>query len=101
MTTEDLLTRLDRGLIIRLPILEWAALEGAFPLIEEHDTLLKGILVVRARPNGFLVVEEPAPGERAVRPLGTLEEVQRFVAERLVTHERMWNGCGCKVDYDR
>jgi hypothetical protein len=31
--------------------------------------------------------------------LGDEDEVRRFVRERLEAYDRMWDGCGCKVDY--
>jgi hypothetical protein len=44
-------------------------------------------------------VEQPAPDERAVRRFASHEEANQFVQQRLKDYERMWDGCGCKIDY--
>ena len=43
-------------------------------------------------------VEQPEPGKRALRRLAA-DEVDDFVRDRLAIYERMWDGCGCRVDY--
>jgi len=53
---------------------------------------------VRGRA-GLAAVERPGAGRRVVRPLPDEEAVRRFVADRLTAYERMWDGCGCKIDY--
>ena len=35
-----------------------------------------------------------------LRPLAE-ESVAEFVAQRQATYDRMWDGCGCKIDYYR
>jgi hypothetical protein len=44
-------------------------------------------------------LEQPSAGERVLRRLSDAEEAQRFVKGRLEAYERMWDGCGCKIDY--
>ena len=54
------------------------------------------IAVVRwpagARRRRWAVVEEPAVGERVVRPLPDQAAVKALIAERLAAYERMWDG---------
>ncbi len=47
----------------------------------------------------FAAVEQPSTSERVLRRLADAEEVGRFVRQRLEEYERMWDGCGCKIDY--
>jgi len=50
--------------------------------------------------NGVLAaVEQPRPDERVVRALGDAEAVRAFVHARMEKYERMWDGCGCRIDY--
>ena len=67
--------------------------------IESHDTCLAGDLRIISTPAGPAAVEQPKPDRRVVRLLSDETEVRRFVRERLDTYDRMWDGCGCKVDY--
>ena len=43
-----------------------------------------------------IVVED----EVLVRIRPDLEAAEEFVRRRLEIYERMWDGCGCKVNYD-
>lgn len=101
MDASELAAATAAGRVVRLAADAWSAIEPAFARVERHDTRLRGHLTVYARPGGFLVVEEPASRERAVRALATADDVRRFVDARLEAYERMWDGCGLRIDYDR
>ncbi len=50
--------------------------------------------------DGYSLVQEETPdGQILLRRLGSREAAEEFVEDRLATYERMWDGCGCKVDY--
>ncbi len=101
MTSGELSRRLVSETIVTLEPAEWAEVAGAFEEVERHPTLIAGdLLIVRGEP-GLLAVEEPSPRERVVRRLADEAEARAFVKERLDTYERMWDGCGCKVEYWR
>ncbi|MFQ5536331.1 MAG: hypothetical protein ACE5GJ_02655 [Gemmatimonadota bacterium] len=67
--------------------------------MERHATFIAGDVVIYRWNDGYLAVEEPSRTERVVRRLSNREAVRAFVDNRLDTYERMWDGCGCKVDY--
>lgn len=78
---------------------EWPALAALFTEVERHATGFAADLVVLQRGEVYAALEQP-PGERwVVRRLGERAEADRFVADRLAQYERMWDGCGCRVDY--
>jgi predicted aminopeptidase len=101
MSPEQLVSRLDGESIVRLAAADWDALAPRFTLVERHDTFLRGDLLIVRTPAGLAAVESPSTGDRVVRRLASEEAARRFVADRLETYERMWNGCGCRIDYDR
>ncbi len=78
---------------------EWAVLADQFATIESHDTCLAGELRIISTAAGPAAVEQPKPDRRVVRLLSDEAEVRRFVQERLEAYDRMWDGCGCKVEY--
>ena len=49
--------------------------------------------------DGFAALEQPAPDTWVVRRLGERAEADRFIQDRLAQYERMWDGCGCRIDY--
>jgi len=100
MTNEELDRRLQAEGIVTLEAPEWEKLAEGFEELERHPTFLAGDLVIARNPAGTVAVEQPSSRERVVRRLAD-EEVGRFVQDRLDTYERMWDGCGCKVEYYR
>lgn len=99
MTPDELTRHLSDQRILNLEESEWAALSGQFAMIESHDTCLAGELRIISTPEGPAAVEQPKPDRRVIRLLSDETEVRRFVQERLDAYDRMWDGCGCKVDY--
>lgn len=99
MTAEDLLRRLPRDRIVRLTLQEWTAIADGFPEIERHATGVAGDLLIVHAGSEIAAVEQPSPDERVMRYLGDEPGARAFVADRLAAYERMWDGCGCKVDY--
>ncbi len=99
MTKEELNRRLRSETVVTLAPEEWAELAGGFEEVERHATLIAGDLLIARGPDGLLAVEEPSPKERVLRRLADDDEARAFVKDRLDTYERMWDGCGCKVEY--
>jgi hypothetical protein len=98
VTPDELLAALRQDRIVTLTEAEWNQIAEAWPIRERHDTTLAGDLLILDGPDGPFAVEQPETGRRAVRALEA-DEVDRFVRDRLATYERMWDGCGCRVDY--
>ena len=99
MTTEELHRRLESERIVPLPASDWAELAGDFDELESHDTLVAGYLLIVRGASGLAAVEQPSHDERVVRLISDDQEARRFVQDRLEQYERMWDGCGCKIDY--
>ena len=100
MTSEELTRRLEAGEIVRLPVAVWDAVGGSFEEVARHDTKISGDIVVLRSGNGWAAVEEPAAGERVIRRLADADAVRRFIEGRMEAYDRMWDGCGCRIDYD-
>jgi len=99
MTAEELERRLDGEGIVELSAADREGLADRFVLLESHDTRLAGKLLLVRGKRGLAAVERPGPGRRVVRRLDGESEARAFVEERLDTYDRMWDGCGCKIDY--
>ena len=99
MTADDLRQALRTEPVVRLSVLDWETMAGAFEEIERHHTVVAGSLVVLRVGDALAAVEQPRPEERVVRRLEGEAAMRAFVRERMEQYERMWDGCGCKVDY--
>jgi hypothetical protein len=99
MTAEELSRQLTAEKIVPLSADEWATLAGEFEEVERHSTMIAGDLIIVRGAAGLAAVEAPAPERRVVRLFSNAEDVRGFVMERMEQYERMWDGCGCKIDY--
>jgi hypothetical protein len=97
---ESVRASLADGQSMRVSADDWAAMAASFPEIERHATGVAGDLLIVRTGAGLAAVELPTDAERIIRPLADAEAARRFVDERLAQYERMWEGCGCRIDYD-
>ena len=72
-----------------------------FDIIDEEDTMISGPIRILTGEIGFVVMEYPNDGSGSIvlHLFSELAAAEHFVHERLATYERMWDGCGCKIDY--
>jgi hypothetical protein len=99
LAPEELCRRLATGEIVVMDDVAWATLEPSFVLVAQEDTAVSGYIAIFEGPCGVFVLEEPQREQRVARPLASVEAARELVRQRLVTYERMWDGCGCKIEY--
>jgi hypothetical protein len=99
MTVEDFRKKVAAGGTVPLSASEWKAISPYFPEVERHNTQLAGHLVIVQAEEGLVAVESPSRDARVARLLGGPEEARAFVEKRMEEYERMWDGCGVKVEY--
>ncbi len=91
--------RLSGGAIVELTAGELNVLLAAGEVVREDDTKISGTIRI-VSVDGVVAVQEQTPKNVIlIRALSSLQDAQRLVEERLDTYDRMWDGCGCKVDY--
>ena len=100
MKTAELVRRLRGGEVVALPRAEFDDMPTGSRYERTIDTGLAGPIHVLHVDDLWAVVEfPPRSTDVAVRPLADEAAVDAFVADRLATYERMWDGCGCRPDY--
>ncbi len=99
MTIEEFREKVATGGTVPLSADEWKDISDSFPEVERHNTQLAGDLLIVDMAGQLVAVESPSREARVARLLGGAEEARAFVERRLEEYERMWDGCGVKVDY--
>ena len=67
-------------------------------LIEKETHLSDKIRLLKI--NETLIIQEKSDkGEIIIREISTINAAEDFIKERLEIYDRMWDGCGCKVEY--
>ena len=49
--------------------------------------------------NDLIIQEKTTKDELLIRIVKTKKEAEHLIAQRLEIYDKMWDGCGCKVDY--
>ena len=86
-----------RFLIISSEDLE--RIRGEAELLEEIDTRLNKTIRLFQYQGRLILQEYSFEGDIIVRPTESREMADAFVQSRLDTYERMWDGCGCKINF--
>lgn len=85
-------------------VIDTGALEellAATTTLREVDTGMSGLIRVLAAGDSMLVQEKSDTGEILVRRVADRAAADILVGARLEIYDRMWDGCGCKIDYYR
>jgi len=94
-----LLERLSSETIVQLEEKDWKVVADQFEELERHSTSISGDLLIVRLESVLAAVEQPTAGTKVVRRFSDRDEARRFVEQRLADYDRIWDGCGCKIDY--
>ena len=100
MEVQNLAAQLEKRAIIALDGEELPKLLEEAEVIRADDTCVAGWIRILLLNDQFAVQEQTPGGVVIVRRLISREAAERFVEDRLCDYERMWDGCGCKIDYN-
>ena len=68
-------------------------------VIIEKDTLISDKIRLLKFEKELLIQEKTTKDEFIIRLMKTKKEAEDFIKQRLEIYDRMWDGCGCKVEY--
>ena len=99
MKTVDILKKVKSTSFVAITEDELHDLLTVAKIIEERDTHISDKIRL-LKINGELIVQEKSnKNEFLLRLMKNKKEADLFIDERMETYDRMWDGCGCKVDY--
>ncbi len=99
MEIRELVSQIEERAIVALDedVLD-KLLEAAEVIRADHTGIAGRIRILRIG-DCFAIQEQTPDGEILVRRMNSREAAERFLDDRLRDYDRMWNGCGCKIDY--
>ena len=68
-------------------------------ILREDNTYVCNRIRILELNKKILTLEFTLNHELSIRKFKNLKEAEEFVNDRLETYDKMWDGCGCKVDY--
>lgn len=68
-------------------------------LINESETHMAGPIRIFKLRDRYFLQETTDKGKTIVRKVESLSDAEDLIQQRLDKYEKMWDGCGCRVDY--
>ena len=99
MVIKELISRIKKEACLKIDEKELELLLSKCKVVKEKDTLISGKLRLLNYQNNLLIQEQNNKGELLIRFMQNKDDANKFIDERLEIYDRMWDGCGCKVDY--
>lgn len=67
-------------------------------IIEENTYISDKIRLLKFNDD-LILQEKTTKDEYLIRVMKSKKETEQLIKQRLEIYNRMWDGCGCKVDY--
>lgn len=99
MILDDILDKLSQKKIILLSPEKLEEILEHTKIIDEKNTIINGHIRIIKYGHHIFVQELTNKNELSLRKLNSLEEAKQFLNTRLNTYDKMWDGCGCKIDF--
>ena len=68
-------------------------------ILIEKDTLISDKIRLLKFEDNFLIQEKSNKDELLIRLMKSKKEGEEFINSRMEIYDKMWDGCGCKVEY--
>jgi hypothetical protein len=78
---------------------ELAELLSQSKILIEKDTYISDKIRLLKIENELLIQEKTTKDELLIRSVKSEDEAEKLISGRLEIYEKMWDGCGCKVEY--
>jgi hypothetical protein len=99
MNLEKVVSTLKRKNYLTISEAELNELLLKSELILEENTYISDKIRLLKFQSALLLQEKTTNDEFLIRIVKTKTEGEDLIKERLEIYNRMWDGCGCKIDY--
>lgn len=98
-TTNDLKESFGNKPLIIISEAELNELLNPLRIVYEQDTRLRDFIRILRIGNHFYLQEKTNKGEIIIRQFDNEADALKLVNERMEIYDKMWDGCGCKINY--
>lgn len=68
-------------------------------IVFEQDTRIRDYIRILRDEDNFILQETSNTGEIIIRSFENVIDAMNLVNTRLQIYDKMWDGCGCKINY--
>jgi hypothetical protein len=99
MDLQSLLNKLDISDFIQISDTQLVELIESLKMVFEEDSMISGFIRIFEVNSLFIFQEQTPKDEILIRIFNNETEADNLIQNRLDIYEKMWNGCGCRIDY--
>ncbi len=99
LTLNELLNLLQKQKVVILDPEKLNEFVRAGKIVFEKDTFMSGFIRIIQLEEKFIMQEKTGKNEIALRMFQSKADAEELVKSRFETYDRMWDGCGCKINY--
>ena len=99
MNLEKIISSAKRVKYLNISKEELNELLSQSKIIIEKDTYISDKVRLLKYEDELIIQEKSTKDELLIRSIRSKKEAEEFINQRLEIYEKMWDGCGCKVEY--
>ncbi len=96
---KDLISKLDEQKFIVISEQQLNEILNSSQIILEKDTRLRDFIRILKYEENIFLQEKTNQGEIMLRRFPTEEDARKLLNDRMEIYDKMWDGCGCKINY--
>lgn len=96
---DTILQKLSNDNFIAISEEQLDELKNNLRIVKEEDTIISDFIRIFEEKDYFIFQETTPKNEIIIRKMNNIAEAEFLLQQRLDVYEKMWNGCGCKIDY--
>ena len=95
----EVLAQFQSQEVVFLPGEKLSQLLDSVNILLETDTLMSDFIRLLKYKDKYFIQEKSPKNEVLLRLFSAENSAKDFLDERLRIYEKMWDGCGCKINY--
>jgi hypothetical protein len=99
MNIKSIIEKANKSRYVILSENELKSLLSSSNILQEKETHISDKIRLIKLKDKILIQEKTDKDEFLVRLMKTKKEAEDLINDRLEVYEKMWDGCGCKVEY--
>lgn len=99
MSIDKIVSELKEKKYLSISKEELSELLSNSKILIERDTFISDKIRLLKYEDELIIQEKSTKDELLIRSINSKKEAEEFINQRLEIYEKMWDGCGCKVDY--
>jgi len=97
--SDHILSKIENQPYVQIEESDLKNLLKRYKVYAEYNTLISDYIRILQIGDRIIVQERTISGEILLRKFKSLNTAQDFITQRMITYDKMWDGCGCKIDY--